>query len=264
MVAFLSTMLWAIGFIVASTMRIGGRRAVLRTLKPYASGHFAVWYYFFPKIARRTYPDFSGCFVHRCREPARLSVHAAVLDPTWLRRSVEATLLLQCPLGANLRWCVHVAIRSGSTASWNAYETRAAVTSGVKPDVSCVSHTGGCKHSRCCELTAEESGAGNLHAGFCGNRGRATASGDRVGSVVQRWQAPCATLPGAATEVISAYFSGLPPNPWRSSARAIVFEAASGLESEGWQHGDLTLATTQNTWWTGPEHLMDTGCLFRG
>jgi hypothetical protein len=30
-----------------------------------------------------------------------------------------------------------------------------------------------------CEPTAEERGAGNPHATFCGSRGRATASGDR-------------------------------------------------------------------------------------
>ena len=33
---------------------------------------------------------------------------------------------------------------------------------------------------RCCEATAEERGAGNPHATFCGNRRRATASGDPV------------------------------------------------------------------------------------
>ena len=34
---------------------------------------------------------------------------------------------------------------------------------------------------QCCESPAEERGAGNLHATFCGNRGRVTASGDPVG-----------------------------------------------------------------------------------
>ena len=33
-----------------------------------------------------------------------------------------------------------------------------------------------CRRSRCCESTAEEPGAGNLHAGFCGNGG----AGDRL------------------------------------------------------------------------------------
>jgi hypothetical protein len=33
---------------------------------------------------------------------------------------------------------------------------------------------------QCCEAPAEERGAGNLHATFCGNRGRVTASGDPV------------------------------------------------------------------------------------
>jgi hypothetical protein len=37
-----------------------------------------------------------------------------------------------------------------------------------------------CRHSRCCEATAEERGAVNLHATFCGNRGRVTASGEPV------------------------------------------------------------------------------------
>ena len=35
--------------------------------------------------------------------------------------------------------------------------------------------------SESCEPTAEERGAGNPHATFCGSRGRATASGDPVG-----------------------------------------------------------------------------------
>ena len=48
-------------------------------------------------------------------------------------------------------------------------------------DQNCASHTGSCRHSQCCEPTAEERGAGNPHATFCGNRGRATASGDPVG-----------------------------------------------------------------------------------
>jgi|SRR5215831_8856703 len=44
----------------------------------------------------------------------------------------------------------------------------------------CISLNGSCKHSQCCEPTAEEPGARNLHAGFCGNGGRATASSDPV------------------------------------------------------------------------------------
>src|SRR5689334_23090899 len=45
---------------------------------------------------------------------------------------------------------------------------------------NCGSHIGSCRRSRCCEATAEERGAGNPHATFCGNRRRATASGDPV------------------------------------------------------------------------------------
>ena len=84
MVAFRTPMLWAIGFIVVST--IGGLDVVAlayvranRTLQDtyvevgyehwhmyYALwwaavfGIFAVWYYFFPKITRRSYSDFLG------------------------------------------------------------------------------------------------------------------------------------------------------------------------------------------------------------
>src|SRR5262245_43991453 len=47
-------------------------------------------------------------------------------------------------------------------------------------DPNCASHTGSCRHSRCCESTTEERGAVNPLATFCGNRGRATASGDPV------------------------------------------------------------------------------------
>src|SRR6516165_10593204 len=34
--------------------------------------------------------------------------------------------------------------------------------------------TGNCRHSWCCKPPAEERGAGNLHATFCGNRRRVT------------------------------------------------------------------------------------------
>jgi hypothetical protein len=47
--------------------------------------------------------------------------------------------------------------------------------------LNCASLTGSCGRSQCCEPTAEERGAVNPHATFCGNRRRATASGDPVG-----------------------------------------------------------------------------------
>src|SRR4029078_5063802 len=50
-------------------------------------------------------------------------------------------------------------------------------------DQNCSFPPGRCRLSRCnCESTAEERGAGNPHATFCGNRRRATASGDPVGA----------------------------------------------------------------------------------
>src|ERR1019366_5720104 len=52
-------------------------------------------------------------------------------------------------------------------------------------DPNCIFPIGSCRASRCCEPIAEERGAGNPHATFCGNRRRATASGDPVG--VQQW-----------------------------------------------------------------------------
>jgi len=48
-------------------------------------------------------------------------------------------------------------------------------------NLNCASLTGSCKRLQCCEPTAEERGAVKPHATFCGNRGRATASGDPVG-----------------------------------------------------------------------------------
>ena len=45
---------------------------------------------------------------------------------------------------------------------------------------SCISLTGSCKLSRCCEPSSEERSAGKPHATFCGNRRWATASGDPV------------------------------------------------------------------------------------
>ena len=47
-------------------------------------------------------------------------------------------------------------------------------------DQSCTFPIGSYKLSQCCESSPEERSAGNLHATFCGNRGRATASGDPV------------------------------------------------------------------------------------
>src|SRR5207247_9603549 len=50
-------------------------------------------------------------------------------------------------------------------------------------DQSCISLIGSCRLSRCCESPSEERSAGKLHATFCGNRRRATASGDPVPAV---------------------------------------------------------------------------------
>ena len=44
---------------------------------------------------------------------------------------------------------------------------------------------GSYKLSQCCESSSEERSAGNLHATFCGNRRRATASGDPVGGIAR-------------------------------------------------------------------------------
>src|SRR6266446_1994097 len=49
-------------------------------------------------------------------------------------------------------------------------------------DQSCTFPIGSYKLSQGCESSSEERSAGNLHATFCGNRGRATASGDPVGA----------------------------------------------------------------------------------
>src|ERR1700746_3941706 len=49
-------------------------------------------------------------------------------------------------------------------------------------DQSCTFPIGSYKLSQCCETSSEERSAGNLHATFCGNRGRATASGGPVKS----------------------------------------------------------------------------------
>ena len=55
--------------------------------------------------------------------------------------------------------------------------------------------TGSYRHSRCCKSLAEERGAGNLHATFCGNRGRVTASGNQVGEETEWLPEPQATAP---------------------------------------------------------------------
>ncbi len=48
-------------------------------------------------------------------------------------------------------------------------------------DQSCITPIKSCRLSPYCESTSDEPSAGNLHAGFCGSRGRVTASGHPVG-----------------------------------------------------------------------------------
>ena len=48
-------------------------------------------------------------------------------------------------------------------------------------DQSCITLIECCSLSPYCESTSEEPSAGNLHAGFCGSRRWATASGHPVG-----------------------------------------------------------------------------------
>jgi hypothetical protein len=52
-------------------------------------------------------------------------------------------------------------------------------------DQSCTFPIGSYKLSQCCESSSEERSARNLHATFCGNRGRAIASGDPVGGTAR-------------------------------------------------------------------------------
>jgi Cys/Met metabolism PLP-dependent enzyme len=46
-----------------------------------------------------------------------------------------------------------------------------------------------------CESSSEERSAGNLHATFCGNRGRATASGDPVGYAFETARSTTPAIP---------------------------------------------------------------------
>ena len=56
-----------------------------------------------------------------------------------------------------------------------------------------------CRLLQCCKSPAEERSAGNPHATFCGNRRRATASGDPVGWETGRWPKAQATAPSPWT-----------------------------------------------------------------
>ena len=89
--------------------------------------------------------------------------------------------------------------------------------SGPKTRVEIVTEgifIGSCRSSQCCEPTAEERGAGNPHATFCGNRGQVTAPGDPVLAVKFR-QPTHQTMraskdgDGNATHVLSAFCAGL-------------------------------------------------------
>jgi hypothetical protein len=99
---------------------------------------------------------------------------------------IRALFKVYRPVERYIYW--HRMLRSRSWAgehlTWAAFHQ-------IKPgrrwcDRNCVFPSGRRRHSRCCKSTAEERGAGNPHATFCGNRGRVTASGDPVGG----WQHP--------------------------------------------------------------------------
>src|SRR6185437_8321418 len=64
-------------------------------------------------------------------------------------------------------------------------------------DQSCTFPIGSYKLSQGCEPSSEERSAGNLHATFCGNRGRATASGDPVGGIAR-----CPPIPDHRPEAV--------------------------------------------------------------
>jgi hypothetical protein len=68
---------------------------------------------------------------------------------------------------------------AGQRLTWDAFNQIKERTPLLKPN--CASLTGSCRRLQCCEPTAEERGAVKSHATFCGNRGRATTSGDPVG-----------------------------------------------------------------------------------
>jgi hypothetical protein len=76
---------------------------------------------------------------------------------------------------------------------------------------SCTFLIGSYKLSQCCESSSEERIAGNLHATFCGNRGRATASGDPVvpsnGHPYRNRSAGSAVMSAAATTPRTARLS---------------------------------------------------------
>ncbi|HTG58783.1 MAG TPA: hypothetical protein VMG63_05150, partial [Terriglobia bacterium] len=82
---------------------------------------------------------------------------------------------------------------------------------------SCTFPIGSYKLSQCCESSSEERSAGNLHATFCGNRGRATASGDPVGR-------PATVVPTATSRVIG----GHPRSSEASGPRTLAYRYTAG------------------------------------
>jgi hypothetical protein len=77
--------------------------------------------------------------------------------------------------------------------TWDAFNQIKEGTRYCGPN--CGSLIRSCRHSRCFEATAEERGAGNPHATFCGNRRRVTASGDPVGDAARRPSIPMGSRP---------------------------------------------------------------------
>ena len=108
---------------------------------------------------------------------------------------------------------------------------------------NCGSLIGRCRHSRCFEATAEERGAGNPHATFCGNRRRVTASGDRGAATPSGSWRNCLLLRCTGASSFSA------GSRWQSSAShcksltaSRSFAPATRTSSVSNRLNDLTLA----------------------
>lgn len=93
--------------------------------------------------------------------------------------------------------------------------------------------SGSCRHSQCCESTAEERWCGKSARHVLGNRGRATASGDPVSSPSER--ATADTLPpGENASATSRAFSS--SDRWRGLRRDGTGSARQNLECSMMAH----------------------------
>ena len=115
-------------------------------------------------------------------------------------------------------------------------------------DRSCSFLTRSYSLSLCCEPTSEERSAGNLHATFCGSRGRATASGDPVGGTAR-----CPPIPISGTTRTSSNFRSSAAMRGRADIQLCLIRAPRSI-------GTTPCSKSRSSWGPGNAPTTPPGC----